>query len=78
MTDINDDKDLIIVALKQRIGAITSQYEYEMATIRAQYTKLEHAYTTLTKSLSESSEKKTPKTQNLTVEDLIGESKDNV
>jgi hypothetical protein len=49
MTDVSDNKDLVIIALKQRIGELTSNYELDIANIRAQYTKLQHAYNLLIK-----------------------------
>lgn len=47
MTDANDNRDLVIIALKQRIGELISNYELDMANIRAQYTKLQYEYSLL-------------------------------
>ena len=44
MTQDETSKDLVITALRQRIGEMSSAYEYQIATIRAEYTKLESAY----------------------------------
>jgi len=41
MTQENDKKDLIIAALKQRIGTLVSNYETDIAMIRAEYTELQ-------------------------------------
>lgn len=41
MTDTNDNKDLIIVALRQRIGELVQNYEYAIATLRADITRLD-------------------------------------
>lgn len=47
MTDVNDSKDLVIIALKQRIGELASHYELDIANIRAQYTMLQNQYNEL-------------------------------
>ena len=47
MTDASDNKDLVIIALKQRIGELMSNYELDIANIRAQYTLLEIKYSEL-------------------------------
>ena len=47
MTDTSDEKDLVIAALRQRIGKLSSDYEYEIALIRTEYTKLETAFNKL-------------------------------
>ena len=47
MTDASDNKDLVIIALKQRIGELISNYELDIANIRAQYTLLEIKYSEL-------------------------------
>jgi len=57
MTDAND-KDLVIIALKQRIGELISNYELDIANIRAQYTKLQHAYDLLRKDTTPQPEEK--------------------
>ena len=58
MTDASDNRDLVIIALKQRIGELISNYELEMASIRAQYTKLQHAYDLLKKNTTPQPEEK--------------------
>ena len=57
MTDAND-KDLVIIALKQRIGELISNYELDIANIRAQYTKLQHAYDLLKRDTTSQPEEK--------------------
>ena len=57
MTDAND-KDLVIIALKQRIGELISNYELDIANIRAQYTKLQHAYDLLKRDIASQPEEK--------------------
>jgi hypothetical protein len=58
MTDASDNKDLVIIALKQRIGELISNYELDIANIRAQYTKLQHAYDLLKKDSTPQPEEK--------------------
>ena len=58
MTDANDNKDLVILALKQRIGELISNYELDMANIRAQYTKLSLAFDELRKKSTPQPEEK--------------------
>lgn len=58
MTDVNDNKDLVILALKQRIGELASNYELDMANIRAQYTKLSMAFDELRKNTTPQPEEK--------------------
>ena len=36
----SNEKDLVIAALRQRIGELVSAYETDIAVIRAGYTKL--------------------------------------
>lgn len=48
MTKETDDKDLIIIALKQRIGELVSNYESHIANLRVEYTKLEEKSKELT------------------------------
>ena len=79
MTETNDEKDLIITALRQRVGQLVSTYEFEIAAIRAEYTKLEFAFKKVQEShkalLLEKEEKKALKSKTPTVEDLIGQEK---
>lgn len=58
MTDANDNRDLVLIALKQRIGELTSNYEIEIANIRAQYTRLQNAYDLLKKNTTPQPEEK--------------------
>lgn len=52
MTDENDiSKDLLIAALRQRIGELTQNYEYKIAEIRVEYTLLENDYNLLQKEI---------------------------
>lgn len=44
MTQENDKKDLIITALRERIGSLVSNYEIEIALIRSEYTTLKADY----------------------------------
>ncbi len=48
-----DEKDLVISALRSRIGEIVSKYETEIAFIRAKYTKLEAEFQHACKILAE-------------------------
>ena len=52
MTDANDNKDLVIIALKQRIGELVQNYEYAVATLRADLTKLDAINKDLVKRLT--------------------------
>ena len=51
MTQDDTSKDLIITALRQRIGEMAAAYEFEIAKIRAEYTKLDSVCTDLSKKL---------------------------
>lgn len=53
MTQDETSKDLIITALRQRIGEMSSAYEFQIATIRAEYTKLENLYRQLASTVSQ-------------------------
>ena len=70
MTETNDDKDLIILVLRQRIAALVSQYEYEMAVVRAEYTKLEQNYSGLIKKSTK------PKSSMPSVDEILEEAKE--
>lgn len=70
MTETKDDKDLIILALRQRIAALVSQYEYEMAVIRTEYTKLEQGYSEFRKKATE------PKPSMPSVDEILEEAKE--
>ena len=59
MTDANDSKDLVIIALRQRIGELVQNYEYAVATLRADITKLDAINKDLVKRLTPQPE--TPK-----------------
>ena len=52
MTESNE-KDLVIVALKRRIGELVSTYEADIAIIRASYTKLKEDYDHVCKVLAD-------------------------
>jgi hypothetical protein len=71
--DSNDDKDLIITALRQRVAALVSNYEYEIAVIRAEYTKLQQICNTLNQELAS---KQNSKPSTPTVDDLIKEAEE--
>lgn len=47
------EKDLVITALRQRIGEIVSNYETEIAIIRANFTKLKEEFDHLSKVLAD-------------------------
>lgn len=49
----SDPKDLVITALKQRIGELVSNYESDIAIIRASYTKLKEDFDHLSKVLAD-------------------------
>lgn len=65
------DKDLVIIALKQRIGEIVSDYEGRIATIRAEYTLLSSTFQTVSSRLAELEEKNLPKSDMPTVEEIL-------
>lgn len=52
MTESNE-KDLVITALRQRIGELVSAYESQMAVVRASYTKLKEEYDHVCKVLAD-------------------------
>jgi hypothetical protein len=72
VTQDETSKDLIIIALKQRIGEMSSAYEYQIATIRAEYTKLEVVYRQL---LSTTPQPQPPTEEKIfpSVDDLLGD-----
>lgn len=80
MTDTSDEKDLIISALRQRIGQLSSNYEYDIALIRAEYTKLNAKYLKLEESCKELLFEKTKEDNNIksvpSVDELIGTKSD--
>lgn len=41
MTKEDNDKDLMIFALQQRIGELVTAYEFKIATLRVEFTNLE-------------------------------------
>jgi hypothetical protein len=45
----SDQKDLVITALRQRIGELVSNYETEIAIIRANFTKLKEEFDHISK-----------------------------
>lgn len=49
----SDEKDLVISALRQRIGELVSAYETDIALIRAKYTKLSKDFEHLSKVFAE-------------------------
>lgn len=49
----SSEKDLVIVALRQRIGELVSTYETEIALIRAKFTKLSEEYEHVSKVLAD-------------------------
>jgi hypothetical protein len=52
MTESNE-KDLVIAALRQRIGELVSAYETEVAVIRAAYTKLKEDFDHVSRVLAD-------------------------
>ena len=52
MTESNE-QDLVITALRQRIGELVSAYEIEIALIRASYTKLKEEFDHVSKVLAD-------------------------
>ncbi len=52
MTESNE-KDLVIAALRQRIGELVSAYETDIAVIRAGYTKLSEEFEKVSKVLAD-------------------------
>ncbi len=59
MNETNDNKDLVIIALRQRIGELVQNYEYAVATLRAEITNYDAINKELTKRLTPQPE--TPK-----------------
>lgn len=59
----SDEKDLVITALRQRIGELVSSYETDMAVIRASYTKLKEEYDHIVKILRDQTETSTEKVE---------------
>jgi DNA-binding helix-hairpin-helix protein with protein kinase domain len=49
----SDQKDLVITALRQRIGELVSNYETEIAIIRANFTKLKEEFDHISKVLAD-------------------------
>lgn len=49
----SNEKDLVITALRQRIGELVSAYETEIAVIRANYTKLKEEFDHISKVLAD-------------------------
>jgi hypothetical protein len=49
----SDPKDLVIAALRQRIGELVSNYESDIAVIRANYTKLKEEFDHISKILAD-------------------------
>lgn len=73
MTETSDEKDLIITALRQRVGQLVSAYEYELASVRTEYTKLELAFNKIQQAHKQLLlEKEEKKTKTPTVQELIG------
>jgi len=52
----SDPKDLIVAALRQRIGEIVSSYETEIAVLRANYTKLKEEFDHISEVLAQKSD----------------------
>lgn len=60
----SDPKDLVIAALRQRIGELVSNYESDIAVIRANYTKLKKDFDHVSKVLADQNpEKETEETK---------------
>jgi hypothetical protein len=49
----SNEKDLVIAALRQRIGELVSAYETDIAVIRAGYTKLSEEFENISKTLAD-------------------------
>jgi hypothetical protein len=49
----SNEKDLVIAALRQRIGELVSAYETDIAVIRAGYTKLSEEFENISKALAD-------------------------
>jgi archaellum component FlaC len=65
------DKDLVILALKQRIGEIVSEYEGRIATIRAEYTILSSTLETVSSKLASLEEKNLLKSDMPSVKEIL-------
>ena len=64
----SNEKDLVITALRQRIGELVSAYETDIAVIRAGYTKLSEEFERISKTLAD---QETRKSENKTEENLF-------
>ena len=64
----SNEKDLVITALRQRIGELVSAYETDIAVIRANYTKLTEEFENVSKVLAD---QKTSTAENETEENLF-------
>ena len=58
MSKEDETKDLIVVALRQRIGEIVSSYEAQVALLRAEYTMLQNDFQHIAKVLKEAQDEK--------------------
>ena len=58
MSKENDAKDLVITALRQRIGEIVSSYESQIAVLRAEFTFLQNDFDHVSKVLKEAEDEK--------------------
>jgi hypothetical protein len=64
----SNEKDLVIAALRQRIGELVSAYETDIAVIRAGYTRLSEEFERISKTLAD---QETSKSENKTEENLF-------
>ena len=64
----SNEKDLVIAALRQRIGELVSAYETDIAVIRAGYTKLSEEFEKMSKVLAD---QKTNTSDNETEDNLF-------
>ena len=64
----SNEKDLVIAALRQRIGELVSNYETDIAVIRAGYTKLREEFERISKVLAD---QETSTAKNETEENLF-------
>ena len=58
MSKENDAKDLVITALRQRIGEIVSSYESQIAVLRTEFTFLQNDFDHVSKILKEAEDEK--------------------
>ena len=58
MSKEDEAKDLIVTALRQRIGEIVSMYESQVALLRAEFTMLQNDFDHMSKVLKELQEEK--------------------